>query len=261
MSKKASLRYPLHFDANIPFIHFKAFKYVCPEPELKILNGNHNEKTEAPGIPQVALYMPGDFSENVNAQWAPEDVFQGAGSNWYAGMISNTAEYVGKMDDGKLAASIKAHTGKMPFPMDINIFRAVDPMQFTLNFNMIPYDKAEADAIVSIVKLFKQQILPTSSRLAESFDSTKNTLLSFPNVWDITFYNIKGLGLEGANALGTTNMTESKYELMSLTNCNVSYVSGTEGASVYSDGNPTQVRLSISFQSLRKQYIIGEPGK
>ena len=241
------LHYPSEFNSRMPFIRFKAYKYLCPLPNIEILK-KFNQR-EAANVPEIFLYMPGDFSENVVAEWSPENVLQGGGPDIEAIIIKNMSDVLSSTSEGgKLLASAQAAAGAQPFPTDINIFRAVQPMQFTLNFTMIPYNQYEANEILGIIKVFKTQILPTGNlglgggSLA---DFTKNAVLKFPNVWDLDFENINGLGLE----------KESRYESMCMTNCNVTYASGSEGASVYRDNNPVQVKLSLSFQSLRKQYL------
>lgn len=242
------LKYPSNFNARMPFIRFKAYKYLCPMPDIEVLK-NLNTR-EAAALPEIFLYVPGDFTENVTAEWSPESVFQGGtGGNIQSLVASNFADALASNAEGsKILASAEAAAGKLPFPTDINIFRAVQPMQFTLNFNMIPYDSQEGNEIVNIVKIFKTQILPTGNMGANNSlgDFTRNTVLNFPNVWDLEFENMNGIGLEKT----------SIYESMCLTNVNVSFVSGAEGAAVYHDNNPVSIKLSLGFQSLRKQYLM-----
>jgi len=244
----AALKYPLLFDRNMPFVHFSAYDLTFPIPSATVLTDNLSRGT-ARG--EVALYMPGDVTENINASYAPEDIFQGAGGSLESVMLSNLTKAAESTAGGeKVIASFEAGTGKVPFPTDINIFRSVDPMSFSLNFNMIPYNKDEGTAIISIINMFKANSVPKGDS-GVGF-GTKNAVLNFPPAWDIYFSGINGLGIQG---MSTDKIT---YQFMNLINCSVSYVSGVEGASVYTDGNPTQVRLSLTFQSVRKMFIFSQ---
>lgn len=232
------LRFPINFSAGngLPWVHFHPFQYNCPSPILQKLE--FVDKAASTISKPVAMYLPGDYSENINASWNLQDVYTGTANTLSGIMLSNIAAALGNVDQGKLLAQGESAAGKLPFPTDIMIFSGVDPMNLSFNFNMIPYSKEEGDSIVKIVKNFKQAILPHAS-------SAKSVLLNFPDVWDIHFENIQGLGLEINN----------KYENMCLNSCNVQFISGTENASVYVDGTPTQIRMSLSFQSLRKQFF------
>ena len=232
----------------MPFIIFQPYKYNLPLPGISVLTNGKN-KEAYPNMDEVALYMPGDFSETVNARWGAEDVMQGGGGNVLATLTGNAVSMISEKTQGggKILASGKAATGKLPYPMDINIFQSVEPMNFNLAFNMIPYDDKEGAEIIKIITLFKRAILPTGNVGNNSIDNlNKNVVLDFPAIWDLTFSNIKGIGL---------SKSEDKYENMCLTNCTVSYVSGTESASVYEDDVPTHIKMNLSFQSLRKHYL------
>jgi hypothetical protein len=242
---KSRLQYPSVFTHGMPFIHFVAYNYNCPTPSVPTLDNLKNKDATGDA---VSLYMPGDFSESVNASWSPEDTYQGAATGLEAFIAANVAERGANIDGGKLLASAKAAGGKLPFPTDINIFRSVDPMNLTLSFNMIPYDATEGSNILQIIKTFKRSILPKGNSAAVGGIVSKNAVLNFPAIWDLHFEGIKGIGLENSNT--------NRYENMCLTNCTVNYTSGTEGASVYHDGTPTQVKMSLSFQSLRKQFLL-----
>lgn len=235
-----ALRYPLEFNTGMPFIHFMAYKYNCPIPNISTLNNLKDR--EFAGI-TIALYTPGDFSENIVSSWSPEDVWQGGGGTLSGNIVSNAEKAMQSLDGGKAMASVKAGVGKLPFPMDINVFRGVEPMNLNLNFNMIPYSEGEANKIMEIIATFKKAQIPMGNEGTGGL--SKNVVLNFPPVWDLTFDGMNGPGLT----------TPKVYENMCLTSCNVSYLSGTEGASIYHDGNPTQVKLSLGFTALRKHFI------
>lgn len=236
-----ALKYPQNFNTNMPMIHFKAYEYLCPKPTLGVLNTDADKVPAA--VDEIFLYMPGDFTENIASDWAMEDMYAGGtGQGLAADILSNIGSGL-KIDGGKLMANASAMTGKLPFPSDINVFKGVQPMSFSLSFNMIPYDKEEATAILEICNTFKLNMLPTPGDLM----GLKNQVLLFPCIWDLTFSNINGIGVN----------SEATYELMIMNGCTVNFTSGQEGASVYHDGNPTQIKLTLGFQSLRRQFYGG----
>ena len=235
----AELKFPSKFaNGNLPVVRFTPHKFSFPTPSLMKI-------TEPVKVPSsndsVQLYLPGDFNENISSTWGLEDVYQGAANSITSAAISNLVKGASSVDGGKLVASASLVTGKVPFPTDVMIFKSVEPMSLQFAFNMIPYNQDEGNSIVKIIKNFKKAILPTSVM------GTDAVLLNFPDIWDIMFVNINGMGLE----------RDKIYENMCLTSCSVQYISGTENASVYHDNNPTQVRLNLTFQSLRKQFMAG----
>jgi hypothetical protein len=235
-----ALKYPQNFNTNMPMIHFKAYEYLCPKPTLGVLETT-DSKVPA-DVDEIFLYMPGDFTESIASDWAMEDMYLGGtGQGLSADAMANISNAFKNIDGGKLQANVSAMAGRLPFPSDINVFKGVQPMSFNLSFNMIPYDVDEATAILAICNTFKLNMLPDPD------GDLKNQVLRFPCIWDLTFDNINGVGVN----------REATYELMIMNSCTVNFVSGQEGASVYHDGNPTQVRLSLGFQSLRRQFYGG----
>lgn len=238
----SQLEFPKSFkNGNMPTVIFAPYKYNFPFPNLLELPTPNKILSTTNEI--VRLYLPGDFSETVNSTWGPEEVLTGMSNTSTGMMIANVEKFL--KDQGNIGAKTvsqaKALSGKIPFPTDINIFQSVEPISLNFSFNMIPYDEDEGNEIIKIVKNFKKATLPTS------YTENKATVLNFPDIWDILYVNINGFGLE----------KDQVYENMALTNCTVQYVSGTEGASVFSDNNPTQVRLNLTFQSIRKQFLTG----
>ena len=233
-----NLQFPSKFANNMPFVHFQAFDYKFPDATLNALQRLKN-KNKVGGV--IALYMPGEFTESAEASWGMEDTFRSYG-NAGAWAASNAASMAGGALGGegaKILSTAKASSGKLPFPTDVAIFQQISPLSFSLNFNMIPFDKAEGDAIVAICQKFKNMQVPKID------GATENILLKFPAIWDIQFVGINGLAYS----------IDSTYENMALTHCSVSYISGTEGASVYADKNPTQVKLSLTFQGIQKFFL------
>lgn len=234
------LQFPKTFaNGNLPFVIFTPYVYRCPSPVIQELTNQSKDTSTTSNI--VALYLPSDYSEGISSDWGMQDVYQGTAPTAWGSMLGNLGERLQNVDGGKVISSSESIAGMMPFPTDVAVFKGTAPMSLNFNFNMIPYDKAEGDIIISIIKNFKKAIMPMQN------GGAKNVLLKFPNTWDISFENINGLGLE----------TDNLYEDMALTSCNVSFVSGNENASVYHDNNPTQVKLSLAFQSMRKQFLQG----
>jgi len=230
------LQFPSKFANNMPWVHLQAFTYAFPTPDTTILS-KINPKTATGDI--IALYMPGEFTESAEASWGLEETMRSSG-NWGAWATANAAAALDATGAGaKVLATAKATAGRLPFPTDVAIFQYISPLSFSLNFNMIPFDKEEGDAIVSICQTFKKLQAPKVD------GSLENVLLKFPAIWDIQFVGINGVAYN----------IDSKYENMALTHCSVSYISGTEGASVYADKNPTQVKLSLTFQGIQKFFL------
>lgn len=231
-----ALKFPLEFsNGNLPFVIFSPYKYDFPKPNLT----KYNPPNKSGGGQSVVLYLPGDFSESVNASWGLESTFGGSTNSIAQGILGSITEQLGRKD-AKILSQSKQTLGKVPFPTDTLIFNGVEPVSLNFSFNMIPFNQAEGNAIVSIIKHFKTRLLPQASKDAN------NLVLDFPDIWDIKFENINGMGLE----------QDKLYENMALMGCNVQYVSGTENMTVYHDNNPTQVRLNLTFQSIRKQFIL-----
>ena len=258
--KVISFRYPMNIGDRVnkvPYIIFTPYQYKVPAPDISLFNTDY--KREPGESKLVAMYMPGDFSESINASWSPEATYQGGnGASLIGTFISNLADKAGGVDGGKLLSSATAGFGAMPYPTDVNIFRGADPMSFTLNFTMIPNDEEEGNNILGIIENFKKAILPRTMSAGEKGkfldEITKNVLLKFPDIWDIQVVNMKGLGLFGVANKDVT------YQNMCLTNCNMNYISGTEGAGVYYNETPIGIKMSLSFTSLRKHYVGQQNG-
>lgn len=231
-----TLRFPLQFKNGIfPVVIFTPKIYKCPSPIVSDLL--KLDKKDSSNNDRVAIYLPGDYSENITSDWGLQDVFQTSAQNILGGAVANIASTL-EGRGAKVVSSVESIAGKLPFPTDVAVFKGVAPMTLNFNFNMIPYNEAEGDVIVKIIKNFKKAIMPTIDK------ELSNILLKFPDVWDIDFTNIRGLGID-----------KNSYENMALTACNVQLVSGTEAAAVYRDENPTQIKLSLSFQSMMKQFL------
>lgn len=231
-----ALKFPIEFaNGKLPFVIFTPYKYDFPKPNLSKYNPpNKNKNGDS-----VVLYLPGDFNESIGANWGLESTLTGSTNSISQAIIGHITENL-KGKDSKIINQAQQTFGKVPFPTDTLIFSDISPITLNFSFDMIPYNKAEGDAIVSIIKYFKRKILPQAA------SDSNNLVLEFPDIWDISFENINGLGLE----------SDKVYENMALTSCDVVYSSGTENMTVYHDNNPTQVKLKLSFQSIRKQFLI-----
>lgn len=241
MATLPTLRYPNKYDKNMPFITFVPCAYNASVP-TNLFEPPAASRDYNVNVSRVALYMPGDVSENISAGWGLEEVYQGSGGASLLGMANaNLKNAVSSKIDAKSVASTEAFAGATTLPIDILIFKAIDPMSISFNFTMIPYDKSEGDIILKICNNFKRNIMPKVPL------NSGSTIMKFPVIWDLQYTGIKGLGINGSNS----------HQMMALTNCNVTYSSGGIGASVYHDGNPVQINLSLSFQHIKK-HVIGE---
>jgi len=239
MTKKV-LKYPTKFENNMPLATFIPFKYSAGLPSDATDNPNTNKNFDDIPFGEIALYMPNDFSENITANWSQEEILQGSGGSYFSILANNASKAIGGRDS-KLVHSVQAGNFKAPVPMDMLLFKEVNPMSISFNFKMIPFDKKEGDDIIEICNTFKKSIQP-------SIDSdSKSIFLAFPVLWDIEISNMNGVGI---------NSGKTSYDLMALTSCNVNYTGGMENAGVYSDNNPIQINLTLSFQHIKKHYII-----
>lgn len=244
-----TLRYPEKYNKDMPYVIFSSYNYQAPGVE-ELFQGADKSKKVYNNIPDIALYMPGDFSESINASWGLEPIYQGVGGDWAATAISNATNiFKGTLEGNKIISSAAAGAGNAPLPSDMLIFQSVDPMTINLNFKLVPYDQQEGNAIVKIANTFKKNIMPSLSNNG----ATKGLLLKFPPLWDITFVDINGVGISSESGRENSN----GYEFMALVGCNISYVSEQESAAVYHDKNPVQINMSLTFQHIKKHWITG----
>jgi hypothetical protein len=233
------MRFPLEYDNHMPVVMFTPWKYQFPKATIKA------ETIQKIGDGDtVSLFLPGDYSEHISASWTEQDIIGGAagggGSDMWGGASTEMQTYAKSLMGGKLGASFEGGTGSVSYPTDVLIFNNVAPIQLNFSFNMVPINKKEADSIVQICMYFKQKILPRASSIAGQ------PRLDFPAIWDIKFLKVNGLGLE----------TAGTYYEMALTSVDVSFPSGETSVLTYTDNNPVQTKLNLSFQSTRKHRMI-----
>lgn len=230
------MRFPTKFTKGMPWVNFVPYTYLMPAVNSQPAPVT---KSGADGISAVDLFLPGDFNERIQADWSEQDVIGGATEG--LDMIQTEGwDFLKKTAGAKTSATVAAATGAVSYPTDILIFNHVAPVQLSFNFNMVPFDEEEGDNIIAICKNFKKAILPKLN-MADSI-----ARLHFPAIWDISFRGIRGLGVENENI----------YKQMALINVGVDYGSGATSVLTFYDGNPVQVRLSLTFQSIRKQRLL-----
>lgn len=230
------MRFPSHFTKGMPWVNFVPYEYKMPAVTSQPAPVT---KSGAPGISEVALFLPGDFNERIQADWSEQEVIGGASEGLDMAQTEAINAFA-KAAGSKVSATVAAATGAVSYPTDILIFNHVAPVQLNFNFNMIPFDKEEGNNIVAICRNFKKAILPKLN-LNDSI-----ARLHFPPIWDISFQGIAGMGVE----------TPSIYQQMALINVGVDYGSGATSVLTFHDGNPVQVKLSLTFQSIRKQRLM-----
>lgn len=232
-----ALVFPARSDAtNAPRVRFKSQTWEVGKPELANTKG---AKLVA-GSEDVQLYLPGGFQESYKANWNREDLVTALTDindirGWKASGYEAARTVFETKALGGLSASARYGTGATTFPGKFLIFDSADAVTLNFNFELIPRNAGEAKQISEICKLFRRKLLPVFN----------GGLLRFPDVWDIQFFGITGVGYPD---------TPGEYAGMALIAVDTSYNGGTS-ALTFNDGHPVATELKLSFQSIKQSYI------
>lgn len=233
------MRFPHTDVGEKPRVIFRSFEWkINPKADLS----NTESLVQGGETSSTTLFLPANFTEAYSAQWIQEDVFTAGALQGKAGWGASAGELletsVKKLGADGLLGSFKFATGKTSFPGEFEIFKKVDPISLPFNFDLLPRNAGEANAIVKIVQNFKNKILPTF----------KNVALTFPDIWTIQFVGVNGLGFpEAPNGI-------IGYNDMALTNVTAVYGGGTQSSLTFHDGNPVNVQLQLQFKRVRHSY-------
>lgn len=221
---------------NKPRVRFIPQSWEHGKPMLAHTVGSKLNKSNG----EIMLYLPGNFNEAYGAQWVEEDVVTALTNPSTGAVLTSGAEALDNAATaqfGGIMTSAKYNTGLTSFPGRLLVFKSADSVKLNFNFELIPKSAAEAKAIQSIVATFKRKLLPKYT----------GVLLEFPDVWNIQFLGIKGLGFPE---------TPNAYLGMALTGVVPTYLGGTSTLA-YHDEHPVGVSLALSFTSIKHSYIYG----
>lgn len=106
-------------------------------------------------------------------------------------------------------------------------------------FKMIPQSKNEAQAILDIVKRFREACLPKTK--SAIFGTEGRNFIAIPEICQVKFMRGNGKG---------ENEFLPKYKPSGITSVNISYV--TDGSYMsFNDGKPTGIQLTVSLTELK----------
>jgi hypothetical protein len=151
---ESSFRFPSDIDGSGPYVFFAPYQYKVVQPHIPFFKDT-NGRTAGKGA-KIAIYMPGDFSENVGATWSLEKTYQGSAGTIGGAIIANAAEGAKSIDGGKAVASVQSIIGQMPYPTDVQIFSGAEPINLSFNFTLMPMSKAESNTALGIIRTFKR---------------------------------------------------------------------------------------------------------
>jgi hypothetical protein len=189
----------------------------------------------------IHLYLPANFTENYGTQWEDTDqvtalIAEGAG-NVKASAWEATYTAFEKSGVAGIGNAFKFNKGVTAFPGKFLSFINGDPISPSFTFDLLPMNATEGTKIVNMVKYLKRTILP-------KFNT--GGYLEYPNIWDIQFTGIKGLGHPD---------TPDHYSDMALIGVKIAYGGGEQSALIFKDGNPVNVTLTLDFKSIKHAFV------
>ena len=217
-------------------VTFKSYKWETAIPALAVTQ----RPLSGPSTSTTTLYLPGDFSEKYGASWGEEEMALLTDGK-KAGVVEALNSAASKLELGGIMATAKYRTGSTQFPGLFMTFKQADPTQLSFNFDMLARNKSDSSAIQQIIANFKTKLLPEFT----------GVILKYPDIWGIYFTGINGPGFPfDGNEKGV-----GRYMDMALVGCDVSYSGGQQSALVFSDKNPVNVKMSLSFKCVKHSYI------
>ena len=139
-------------------------------------------------------------------------------------------KFLGK--DAKYGGILSAATGTAANPKKEQVFQGVEFRTFTFEYQFYPRDEFEAANILNIIYEFKYHMHP-------EFKSELNYVWIYPSEFDIIYYTG-----------GKENLNLHKHTSCVLTDMQVNYTPNGN-FSVFDNGMPTQINLSMSFKELQ----------
>jgi hypothetical protein len=106
------------------------------------------------------------------------------------------------------------------------------------SFKMIPQSSGEAQAILDIVKTFREACVPSTAN--SIFGTEGKNFINLPKLCEVKFFK----------AGGGENEYLPKYKVSGITSVNISYV--TEGSYMsFEDGKPIGIQLTVGFKETK----------
>lgn len=139
-------------------------------------------------------------------------------------------KFLGK--GAKYGGILSAATGTAANPKKEQVFQGVEFRTFTFEYQFYPRDEFEAENILNIIYEFKYHMHP-------EFKSELNYVWIYPSEFDIIYYTG-----------GKENLNLHKHTSCVLTDMQVNYTPNGN-FSVFDNGMPTQINLSLSFKELQ----------
>lgn len=205
----------------------------------------------------IALHIPNQLSVRYGMQWSEEDTanIQAASgiSDGLMKALANKgsvnkqamvgAEAAASMALAKVpnAGAISAKLGIASNPKKEQTFKGVDFRKFTFEYQFFPRSSAESMNVMSIIETFKLHMHP-------EFKTENQFIYIYPSEFDITYYTGH---VENQNLHRHTSCVLEEMTVNYTPNGNFS---------VFSDGMPTQINISLGFRELMllsKETVAG----
>jgi len=214
-------KFPKDMNDNIqPYMVFNAFSWT--------MRGKKTQDVSTNKQTQDSIVLPmstNGIIDSINNNW---ESGVGLGAEGFTDALKTNI--LGKTVDafGDLAKFYGAKRGELVNDYASFAFTGTEFRTFEFNFTLIPKNKSEANTILEIVKAFKRNSLP-------HYEKYK---ISYPNYWDIL--------------IKLPNSTE----IIKIKSCVLNTFTSTTFAdgvpSIYTDGNPQKVDITLSFTEIEK---------
>ena len=205
----------------------------------------------------IALHIPNQLSVRYGMQWSEEDTAAvQAAAGISDGLVKalqnkgaiNKAAMVGAEGAASLAlnkvpnaGAISAKLGIASNPKKEQTFKGVDFRKFTFEYQFFPRSSDESKNVLNIIETFKLHMHP-------EFKTENQFIYIYPSEFDITYY---------------TNHVENqkihRHTSCVLEEMTVNYTPNGQ-FSVFKDGMPTQINISMGFRELMllsKETVAG----
>lgn len=194
-------------------------------------------KPKTKNVAVVSLYIPETMNFTYSAEYSEPSLLNAASSVLskvpLAGTIvkgvTSAVETLGKEAVG-LAAQ---RAGYAINPQQQMLFQGIGFRSYQMAFSFTPYSKAESDAVVEIIKLFKKHAMPKLVTQAAGM------FFIPPSMFDVkVLFN------------GKENTKVNKIAKSVIQNVDVNYVPNGGSWSAHTDGAPVQTILTLNMKEM-----------
>ena len=183
---------------------------------------------ETKSVAVISLYIPDTVNFQYGASYTDPSLFDVAGS---VPLVGGLAQNVTSAVTSDAAKMLMRSQGFAVNPQQQLLFQGIGFRSYQMAFTFTPYSKAESDAVVEIIKLFKSHAMP--KLVTEAAGMFFNT----PSMFDVKFlYN------------GKENTKINKIARSVIENIDVNYA--PNGWTTHTDGAPVQTTLTIQFKEM-----------